>query len=105
MPTQVEISSTWRIPIDSATPSNCFEDLARAGNILYAGLSDFAVWPLAHAATLSELTHTLPIAEASFEHSLIHRRHQRTALARAAFDHSAMMVVDNPALRAVGSHC
>lgn len=51
-----------------------FEDLARSGKILYAGLSNFAAWRLARAVTLAELTHTVPIAAAQFEHSLVHRQ-------------------------------
>lgn len=50
-----------------------FEDLARAGKILYAGLSNFPAWRLSRAVTLAELTHALPIAAAQFEHSLVHR--------------------------------
>lgn len=50
-----------------------FEDLARAGKILYAGLSNFPAWRLSRAVTLAELTHVLPIAAAQFEHSLVHR--------------------------------
>lgn len=50
-----------------------FEDLARAGKILYAGLSNFPAWRLAHAVTIAELTRAVPIAAAQFEHSLVHR--------------------------------
>lgn len=50
-----------------------FEDLARAGKILYAGLSNFPAWRLARAVTLAELTRAVPIAAAQFEHSLVHR--------------------------------
>lgn len=50
-----------------------FEDLARAGKILYAGLSNFSAWRLARAVTMAELTHAVPIAAAQFEHSLVHR--------------------------------
>lgn len=50
-----------------------FEDLARAGKILYAGLSNFAAWRLSRAVTLAELTHAVPIAAAQFEHSLVCR--------------------------------
>lgn len=49
------------------------DDLARAGKVLYAGLSNFPAWRLARAATLSELTRAVPIAAAQFEHSLVHR--------------------------------
>lgn len=51
-----------------------FEDLARAGKILYAGLSNFPAWRLARAVTLSELSRAVPIAAAQFEHSLVHRQ-------------------------------
>ena len=50
-----------------------FDDLARAGKILYAGLSNFPAWRLAQAATIADLTSALPIAAAQFEHSLVHR--------------------------------
>ncbi|WP_176598924.1 aldo/keto reductase [Sphingobium sp. 15-1] len=49
------------------------DDLARAGKILYAGLSNFPAWRLARAATLAELIRAVPIAAAQFEHSLVHR--------------------------------
>lgn len=51
-----------------------FDDLARAGKILYAGLSNFAAWRIAQAVTYADLTHSLPIAAAQFEHSLVHRQ-------------------------------
>ncbi|MDM0087983.1 MULTISPECIES: aldo/keto reductase [unclassified Variovorax] len=67
----------WAHHPDGVTPIEeivrGFEDLARAGKILYAGLSNFAAWRLARAVTLSELTHAVPIAAAQFEHSLVHR--------------------------------
>jgi aryl-alcohol dehydrogenase-like predicted oxidoreductase len=50
-----------------------FEDLARAGKILYAALSNFPAWRLARTVTLAELGHALPIAAAQFQHSLVHR--------------------------------
>lgn len=51
-----------------------FDDLARAGKILYAGLSNFPAWRLAHAATLADIGRSLPVAAAQFEHSLVHRQ-------------------------------
>ncbi|MCH4024467.1 MAG: aldo/keto reductase [Acetobacter sp.] len=67
----------WTHWPDHVTPSEeilrGFEDLARAGKILYAGLSNFPAWRLAHAATMAEFTRTLPIAAAQFEHSLVRR--------------------------------
>lgn len=62
---------------DTVTPSEeivrGLDDLARAGKILYAGLSNFPAWRLVRAATIAELRNALPIAAAQFEHSLIHR--------------------------------
>ena len=48
--------------------------MARAGKILYAGLSNFSAWRLTRAVTLAELTRAVPIAAAQFEHSLVHRK-------------------------------
>ncbi len=67
----------WAHWPDDVTPTEeivrGFEDLARAGKILYAGLSNFPAWRLSRAVTLAELTHSVPIAAAQFEHSLVHR--------------------------------
>src|SRR3546814_2039551 len=67
----------WAHWPDHVTPSEeivrGFEDLARAGKILYAGLSNFTAWRLARAVTLAELTRAVPIAAAQFEHSLVQR--------------------------------
>jgi aryl-alcohol dehydrogenase-like predicted oxidoreductase len=67
----------WAHWPDDVTPTEelvrGFEDLARAGKILYAGLSNFSAWRLARAVTLAELTHAVPIAAAQFEHSLVRR--------------------------------
>lgn len=71
------IDILWAHHPDDVTPAEeivrGFEDLARAGKILYAGLSNFSAWRLARAVTLAELTHAVPIAAAQFEHSLVHR--------------------------------
>jgi aryl-alcohol dehydrogenase-like predicted oxidoreductase len=62
---------------DNVTPGEeivrGFDVLARAGKILYAGLSNFPAWRLARTVTLAELSHAVPIAAAQFEHSLVHR--------------------------------
>ncbi|SFJ60606.1 Predicted oxidoreductase [Bosea sp. OK403] len=67
----------WVHHPDGLTPSEeivrGFDDLARAGKILYGGLSNFPAWRLARAVTLAELTRAVPIAAAQFEHSLVHR--------------------------------
>jgi aryl-alcohol dehydrogenase-like predicted oxidoreductase len=67
----------WVHHPDGVTPTEeiirGFEDLGRAGKILYAGLSNFPAWRLSRAATWAELNHAIPIAAAQFEHSLVHR--------------------------------
>ncbi|MFS2158562.1 aldo/keto reductase [Pseudomonas sp. Pseusp122] len=67
----------WVHNPDSLTPAEelvrGLDDLARAGKILYAGLSNFPAWRLSRAVTLAELTHAVPIAAAQFEYSLVHR--------------------------------
>lgn len=67
----------WTHHPDGVTPIEeilrGFEDLSRAGKILYAGLSNFPAWRLSRAVTLAEVRDTLPIAAAQFEHSLVHR--------------------------------
>jgi aryl-alcohol dehydrogenase-like predicted oxidoreductase len=50
-----------------------FDDLARAGKILYGGLSDFPAWRVARAATIAELRGAAPIAGIQVEHSLVER--------------------------------
>ena len=51
----------WAHYPDGVTPAEeivrGFEDLARAGKILYAGLSNFPAWRLARTVTLAELGH------------------------------------------------
>jgi len=67
----------WAHHPDEITPTEeiirGFEDLARTGKILYAGLSNFSAWRLSRAVTMAELLHTVPIAAAQFEHSLVRR--------------------------------
>ncbi len=67
----------WVHHPDGLTPAEeilrGLDDLARAGKILYAGLSNFPAWRLARAATLAELGRSLPIAAAQFEYSLVRR--------------------------------
>lgn len=67
----------WAHHPDGVTPIEeilrGFDDLARAGKIVYAGLSNFAAWRVARAVTLAELTRTVPIAAVQFEHSLVQR--------------------------------
>lgn len=67
----------WVHHPDGRTPAEeivrGLDDLARAGKILYAGLSNFPAWRVARAVTLAELTRSVPIAAVQFEYSLVHR--------------------------------
>jgi aryl-alcohol dehydrogenase-like predicted oxidoreductase len=67
----------WVHYSDGVTPTEeivrGFDDLVRAGKILYAGLSDFPAWRVARAATIAELRGTVPIAGLQVEHSLVER--------------------------------
>jgi len=71
------IDLLWVHNPDGLTPTEeivrGLDDLSRAGKIIYAGLSNFSAWRLARAATIAELTRSLPIAAAQFEYSLVHR--------------------------------
>ncbi|NKK70014.1 aldo/keto reductase [Rhizobium leguminosarum bv. viciae] len=71
------IDLLWVHMADGVTPGEeivrGFDDLVRAGKILYAGLSNFPAWRVARAATIAELRGTVPIAGLQFEHSLVVR--------------------------------
>lgn len=62
---------------DGVTPAEeivrGFDDLVRAGKIVYAGLSNFPAWRVARAATIAELRGAAPIAAVQVEHSLVER--------------------------------
>jgi aryl-alcohol dehydrogenase-like predicted oxidoreductase len=60
-----------------------FDDLARAGKILYAGLSNFPSWRVARAATIAELRGAIPIAGIQVEHSLVQRATEQDILPAA----------------------
>jgi aryl-alcohol dehydrogenase-like predicted oxidoreductase len=57
-----------------------FDDLVRAGKIVYAGLSDFPAWRVARAATIAELRGAAPIAGLQVEHSLVERTTEQELL-------------------------
>lgn len=67
----------WAHVSDAVTPIEeivrGFDDLVRAGKILYAGLSNFPAWRVARAATVAELRGAVPIAGIQVEHSLVQR--------------------------------
>ncbi|MCT7661858.1 aldo/keto reductase [Mycobacterium deserti] len=59
------------------------DDLARAGKILYAGLSNFPAWMTSRAATLAELRGAIPVTAVQFEYSLVERSADRETLPMA----------------------
>ncbi|WP_111563396.1 aldo/keto reductase [Rhizobium sp.] len=67
----------WAHVSDGVTPLEelvrGFDDLVRAGKILYAGLSNFPAWRVARAATIAEIRGSVPIAGIQVEHSLVQR--------------------------------
>jgi aryl-alcohol dehydrogenase-like predicted oxidoreductase len=77
----------WAHMSDGATPLDeivrAFDDLVRAGKILYAGLSNFPAWRIARAATLAELRGWAPIAGVQIEYSLVERSPDRELLPMA----------------------
>jgi aryl-alcohol dehydrogenase-like predicted oxidoreductase len=62
-------------PVDEIV--RAFDDLARTGKVLYAGLSNFPAWLTSRAATLAEVRGTTPIAAVQFEYSLVERSGDR----------------------------
>lgn len=59
------------------------DDLARAGKILYAGLSNFPAWMSARAATIAELRGLIPVSGVQLEYSLVERSADRENLPMA----------------------
>lgn len=59
------------------------DDLATAGKILYAGLSNFPAWMTARAATLADLRGAIPISGVQLEYSLVERSADRENLPMA----------------------
>jgi aryl-alcohol dehydrogenase-like predicted oxidoreductase len=74
----------WAHMSDGVTPVEelvrGFDDLVRAGKILYAGLSDFPAWRVARAATIAELRGAVRIAGLQVEHSLVERTTEQELL-------------------------
>jgi aryl-alcohol dehydrogenase-like predicted oxidoreductase len=81
------IDISWVHQPDGVTPGEeilrGFDDLARAGKILHAGLSNFPAWRVARIATLAEVERTLPLAAVQFEHSLVRRQAEQDLLPAA----------------------
>jgi aryl-alcohol dehydrogenase-like predicted oxidoreductase len=72
---------------DSVTPveeiARGFEDLARAGKILYGGFSNFPAWRVATAVTLADLRGWVPLVGMQVEFSLLQRTAERELLPMA----------------------
>jgi aryl-alcohol dehydrogenase-like predicted oxidoreductase len=77
----------WAHLPDTLTPVDeivaAFDDLARAGKILYGGLSNFPAWRVATAATIAELRDRAPIIGIQVEYSLADRTAERELLPMA----------------------
>lgn len=77
----------WAHFADGMTPMEeiirGFDDLMRAGKILYAGLSNFPAWRVARADLLAELRGWSPIAGIQIEYSLAERTADRELLPMA----------------------
>ncbi len=77
----------WVHMSDGVTPveeiARGFDDLARAGKIVYAGISDFPAWRVARAATIAELRGWAPIIGLQIEYSLVERSPDRELLPMA----------------------
>lgn len=82
------IDMYWAHVDDGVTPMEeimrGFDDLVRAGKILYAGLSNFPAWRVARASTIAELRGTVPIAGIQVEHSLVQRATEQDLISAAA---------------------
>ncbi len=72
---------------DGVTPveeiARGFDDLARAGKIIYGGLSNFPAWRVAIAATIADLRGWLPVSAIEVEYSLLQRTTERELLPMA----------------------
>lgn len=81
------IDLLWVHMPDGVTPMEemmrGLDDMARAGKIVYAGLSDFPAWRVARAATLAQWRGSLPVAAVQFEYSLVERTAERELLPMA----------------------
>lgn len=77
----------WAHFADQLTPTEeimrGFDDLIRAGKIVYAGLSNFPAWRAARADLMAELRGWAPLAGVQFEYSLAERTADRELLPMA----------------------
>jgi aryl-alcohol dehydrogenase-like predicted oxidoreductase len=78
----------WLHMGDAVTPTDeivrGFEDLVRAGKILYAGLSNFPAWRVSRAVTLADVHNLAPIVGVQVEYSLVERTSEIEMIPAAA---------------------
>lgn len=81
------IDLLWAHMPDGVTPideiARGFDDLVRAGKILFGGLSDFPAWRVATAITLAEARGWSCVAAVQLEYSLVERTAERELLPMA----------------------
>jgi aryl-alcohol dehydrogenase-like predicted oxidoreductase len=70
-----------RTPIDEIMRS--FDDLVRAGKVLYAGISDTPAWQIARMQTVADLRGWSPLVALQVEYSLVQRTVERELLPMA----------------------
>lgn len=68
-------------PVDEVM--RAFDDLVRAGKVLYAGISDTPAWQVARMQTLADLRGWTPLVALQVEYSLIERTVERELLPMA----------------------
>jgi aryl-alcohol dehydrogenase-like predicted oxidoreductase len=78
----------WAHVADASTPIEeilrAFDDLTRAGKILYAGLSSFPAWRVATGVTLAQQRGWAPLVAIQAEYSLVERSADRELVPMAA---------------------
>ena len=77
----------WVHAWDTMTPveemMRAFDDLVRAGKVLYIGASDFPAWQVSRANTIAELRGWTPFSALQIEYSLIERTVERELIPMA----------------------
>ena len=77
----------WVHAWDTRTPieemMRAFDDLVRAGKVLYIGASDFPAWQVARANTMAEFRGWTPFSALQIEYSLIERTVERELIPMA----------------------
>ena len=77
----------WVHAWDTLTPieemMRAFDDLVRAGKVLYIGASDFPAWQVSRAKTIAELRGWTPFSALQIEYSLIERTVERELIPMA----------------------